>query len=382
MQNGVSIYRIVSAEHKNITNESVKKCLNISTGTNDDCGMIQDPYYLFTVNVDRFEKDNVVSIFSSFLGKCVGIDNDGKLVYNVGCDVSDSELLLRNNKLISKKGKCATDENGECKDFFFQNVGFSHRVWWNVNAVEQSLSTETMNNSLRSAIEQNNSLINTYSLPKVVKNNGKWEYKYTESDVVNYTDNILVNYSVPNRENMYVARAGYKSRKPKAVFIFGSSGVGKSTVIYKISENLDNPIHISYDIPIERLELFRKLSHLEEIGFPIKASDPSAYKTFYKFAGDVEEAIRKRAMNLKYDLILEAADIPKDSQITKLIDGGYEIEFLYVTSNKRKENMIKRFQENGRIGKYDEEITKDDFHNFERRLNSIGNFSLKSIDIS
>ena len=381
MQKGVSIYRIVSEEHENITNQSVKKCLNVSTGKNDDCDMIQNPYHFFTVNVDKSEKGDVVSIFSSFLGKCVGIDNDGKLVYNVGCDVSDSELLLHNNNLISKKRKCAVNENGKCKDFFFENVGSSHRIWWNVNAVEDSLSIGTMNSSLQSTIRQSNSLINTYSLPKVVKNNGKWDYQYTESDVVNYAYNILVNHSVPNRENMYVARAGYKSRKPKAIFIFGSSGVGKSTIIGKISKNLDNPTWISYDIPLERLDLFRKLSHLEEIGFPIEASDPTAYETFYRFAGEVEEVIRMRVVKLEYDLILESADIPKETQITNLIDNGYDLEFLYVTSDKRKKNMIERFQENGRIGKYDEEITKEDFYNFERRLSAIGSFSIKNINV-
>lgn len=337
-----------------------------------------DPYYLFVI----ITENNTITAMSPFVGKCIGVGKDGKLVYNIGCG-DDSSLMYLDRMLLNKNSECSG--NASCGQYVFEEMN-DKRIWWNTNAIDKTLSLNDNKTLGVKNLAYFNEKINTSSLPNITYSSNKgWNFVYTEQELNNYKNYVLSKYTVPNKENTLVAWGGYRTKKPIVAIIFGSSGIGKSYIIKNTSTKLNNPIWISYDIPIEHLNEFKALSHLEEIGFPIKSSDPKAYKTFYKFASNVEEALKKEAIKSKIDLIIEKADVPKLTQITSYIEEGYDVKLIYVIGGAnesiRKNRMVKRFTQTGRLGKYNETIDEDDVNKLYEQLKNIHNVEFETIHI-
>jgi len=362
VETNISIYRISRTFYDEVTHKSVKKCLSVNPGLNDqveefDCPTsYEDPYFLFRVLI----KDARTTILSTFAGKCIGVGKDGKLVYNTGCDVNTTTLMKKDDNLFTQSGRCASEKGG-CNDYVFEDVGSNHRIWWDVDAIfKASGLKEKRREIIQKEFEKNNK-INFSSLPSLKFTTDKgWSFDASQQEIKNYTSYIWNKFSVIGKENKTVAWPGYRSRNPVCIIVFGSSGVGKTNVVnYYAAKYGKNPVLISYDIPVEKLNEFKALSHLETIGFPDLASDPTAYKTFYRFASQVEESIKNDVIAKKLDIIIEKADIPKISDILALKSSSYDVNLVYVYGKSRKNRAVSRFTQTGRLGSYFEEIKEE-----------------------
>lgn len=358
--------QVVLSHVRKISADGSIKCLSVKPDSNMAVEYLncpetkEDPYFIFKV----IRKNGQVTILSTYAGKCIGVDIQGKAVYNIGCDVQDSALMEINNELYDPSGKnCIVNSSGtHCDKFIFEDINKDTRIWWNVDEIYKGYKN-SKNPSQEIQNELNKNSLIKINYPTLKFDTKGWQFDVKNDYITEYLAYILKNKSVIGENNKLVAWSKYsvRFRKPKCYIIFGSSGIGKTKVVEKYAGECYKPILISYDVAVENLPEFWALTHLEGLGLPDVASDPTAYRTFYEVAGKVEESIKAKLLKNKLDFITEKADIPKLKQITDYTDQGYEVGVVYVRGSPsvRKTNMVKRFKQTGRLGKYFEEIDEE-----------------------
>ena len=306
------------------------KCASIISEKDDklewkDClNDIIDPHHIF-IGVTS-TKNGKHLLFSSWSAKCIGVGPDGHLIFNIGCDASVSEIMMQEGMIANIKKQCATKTDPtKCEKFVFEQLPSNIRIYWNVNHIKALKNDPQTHKAISEILSPDVNIANLTVDPT----NNKWVFNYNQEMIDQYATQLFYTHSIPGKENEVVAWSGYRSTPKRVIIIFGSAGAGKSTSIRQLATQLNNPVHISYDIPIENLRQYTMLSQLETLGlkFP-KSADPSAYRTFYKFGGAVSKAINAKVIENNIDCIIEKANIPSMNQITRLLNHGYMISFI------------------------------------------------------
>ena len=148
-------------------------------------------------------------------------------------------------------------------------------------------------------------------------------------------------------------------QSPKAYVIGGQPGAGKSTSTSKLEEQYnDNILIIDLDKYRERHPNYKAL--YEKYG-----KELSSYT--HEFAGEIKEEIQKRAIDAKYNIIIDGT-LGNVERAEQLIEGlkkeGYQVEVLIHTCPKEVswQSVNERYEDalnNGKIPRFVPKIVHD-----------------------
>lgn len=345
-----------------------------------------DPYYTFLISISS---RGDYKIISPHVGKCIGIDRDGKLIIDANCNSDKTNIYYDDFHLFSVdtdgSQHYALDSTGGTRRYVIEVLP-DVKIWWNINDLIQTFPTIPEHHlKLRDIVKKTekvrDDLVHKYK-PLLHVEEGKWKFNYNQKIIDEMVALIWKKYSVPDlRKDEIVAWGGYNPNR-KALIVAGPSGVGKSTTITKYIEakDLKRPIMISYDIPVERFILYEDMVNLiykkKQLGV-----EPTARRLLDRFAADIEEAIADRAIKSRIDIVFEKADCPTMDFLKRLRDvQGYKVSIVFVLplggENELRKRRTQRFQEIGRYGKIE-----NDFEELDEKIKQYRKGGFEDIEV-